>query len=554
MSDETPTTKLDGDPLTVEQLQGIDIFEGIPERRLARLVDSIVRRRFKAGEAICREGEGGLTAFFLLEGSAEVFISPRGRDGVGAAKRKRGGLIAAIGRMFGQEAGAAAPRRSEDHLVFLDDAPVELKYGSLTATIEANNIFGEMSCLNRAPRSATIVAKTDCTALEFLRVVYKELEKSKPFKEKMDAEYRKRALGGHLRNIPIFASLDDGGFDRLREEVELATYEPGQTIFSQGDEADAMYIVRFGRVRVSKRAPGGERTLAYMKKGDFFGEIGLLEGAPRSATCAAYDHPAKVRMVMQRDAGRVDLVRIRREQFDWLVERYPDVKRRLQATAQKRLEAERVEAVSLSVRAPSARAERLGLFQGQNLMVIDLERCTRCDQCVSACVAAHDDGVSRLLREGPRFDKYLVPSSCRMCQDPVCLIPCPVSAIRRDPVAFNIVIEDWCIGCEQCADYCPYDSIQMHKVEDLEGHHASEEVKRQAVVCDQCSSSPRGPACVYACPHDAAKRMSGAEFLKLGDFDEAGAAIGGGGDAGHQAVPAAVVAAAPAEDEADTDE
>ena len=61
-----------------------------------------------------------------------------------------------------------------------------------------------------------------------------------------------------------------------------------------------------------------------------------------------------------------------------------------------------------------------GLMNAQSLLVLDLEKCTRCDECTKACADAHD-GVTRLIREGLRFDKYLVASSwrsCRRCRTP----------------------------------------------------------------------------------------------------------------------------------------
>src|SRR5262249_29959423 len=109
----------------------------------------------------------------------------------------------------------------------------------------------------------------------------------------------------------------------------------------------------------------------------------------------------------------------------------------------------------------SRRFEELGLIQGQKIMLIDLDRCTPFEECVRACVDPHNDGRTKLFLDGPRFDKYLVPTTCRSCLDPVCMIGCPVGSIHRGDKG-QMVIENWCIGCGQCAKQCPYGSIQMH--------------------------------------------------------------------------------------------
>ena len=110
------------------------------------------------------------------------------------------------------------------------------------------------------------------------------------------------------------------------------------------------------------------------------------------------------------------------------------------------------------------------------------------------------------------------------------MIGCPVGSINRGDNG-EIQIRDWCIGCSVCADQCPYGSIQMSPLTgDLQltpsqlallGTDADvKSVNERAVVCDLCSSLPsREPSCVYACPHDAAMRVSALEFF----FEQTGA-------------------------------
>ena len=516
-----------GDEMAAEELKQIDIFEDVDPKQLAKFPGTVRRRRFKAGDVICREGEGGTTAFYILEGEVEIFIGHRAeRSG---AKTGSGGLVAAIGRFFGQERVRAAPEHSASKLVPID-ASVDLEYGRLATTLGPGEVFGEMSCLNLAPRSATVVAQVDTVCLEMLRNMYEILQRGKTFKERMERNYRSRALSGHLRNAPLCELMEPQDIDHLTEVVELVNTEPGQVLFSEGDDADApetggMYLIRLGQVKVSRKAPGGELTLAYLTKGDCFGETGLLRNTKRNATCRAVDHPI-VEGGRKRRSGRVELVRITADEFERVIDKYPLIRGRLETLAEQRTLDQKQKSVGAVPLAPTRRVEELGLIQGQNLMLIDLERCTRCDQCVDACVASHEDGLTRVIREGPKYGKYLVPSACRMCLDPVCMIGCPVGSIRRTQ-DLNIFIEDWCIGCGLCEQQCPYDSIQMHDLGEF-GEEVSEEFARvaeggevvavteRAVVCDQCSSLPAGPACVYACPHDAALRVDANRVLSTG--------------------------------------
>jgi CRP/FNR family transcriptional regulator, cyclic AMP receptor protein len=87
-----------------------------------------------------------------------------------------------------------------------------------------------------------------------------------------------------LRSVPLFASLDDESAESLRALLEVRTLPAGRVLFRAGDAGDAMYLIEDGRVRIHLRDDDGDDvTLAELSGGDFFGEMAILDGKPRSA-------------------------------------------------------------------------------------------------------------------------------------------------------------------------------------------------------------------------------------------------------------------------------
>jgi CRP-like cAMP-binding protein len=486
-----------GEVLDPAELLHLPIFENVSGTFLGLNQKAVVKRHYRAGEIICREGEFGSTAFYILSGQAEVFLeSPM------AHVKTDGTSHGFFRRLKSILSPRDEHRRNEESSrPFIPiDASVDLPYGNPIAELGAGELFGEMTCMSYYPRSATVRAKTDCVMLEMLRNVLDILQRNKTFRAQLERNYRNRALDSHLRSVPIFASLTKDFIDHLRDRVELLRFSPGQVICRQGEMADSLYLVRIGFVKVSEERPGGELILAYLARGGYFGEIALLSGSPRTATCTALDH--------------VEVVRIAREDFELMLNRFPDVRTRLEAVAQERVQENRKRASQLQT-LPVGQFLANGLMEAQSLLVLDLDRCTRCDQCVRACADAHD-GVSRLVREGVRFDKYLVATSCRQCRDPLCMVGCPVGSIRRRN-SLEVIIEDWCIGCGLCANNCPYGNINLHPfpVELDDPSHPGRKIastRLKATSCDLCHDHAE-PSCVYACPHDAAHRVNPPEFF-----------------------------------------
>jgi CRP-like cAMP-binding protein/Fe-S-cluster-containing hydrogenase component 2 len=486
-----------GAPVASEDLLRFSVFKDLSPQFIKKNPNATVWRHFKRGEIVCREGEFGSTAFYILEGTASVQLaSPI------AHVKTQGGARGFFSKLTSKLAGRQEDRREEDvdRRMIPIDAPVDLSYDHPVAELGPGELFGEMTCMNYYPRSATVRAETDCTMLEMLRNVLDVLQKSKAFRAQLDETYRRRALDSHLQNVPIFRGLTQDFIDHLRDRVELLRFAPGQVICKQGDPADSFYLVRLGFVKISEAYPGGELVLAYLSRGDYFGEIGLLGGGGRTATCTALDH--------------VEIVRISAEDFSVMVEKFPDVRRGLENIARERQESNKVR-LGMVRSVPLSHFLAQGLMEAQSLLVLDLEKCTRCDECVTACADSHD-GVTRLVREGLRFENFLIATSCRQCRDPLCMVGCPVGAIRRRN-SLEVIIEDWCVGCGLCAKNCPYGNINMHpftvEAEDHEHPgHKKAVVQKKATSCDLCTTHAE-PSCVYACPHDAAHRVEPRDFF-----------------------------------------
>ncbi|MDP6875455.1 MAG: 4Fe-4S dicluster domain-containing protein, partial [Alphaproteobacteria bacterium] len=159
-------------------------------------------------------------------------------------------------------------------------------------------------------------------------------------------------------------------------------------------------------------------------------------------------------------------------------------------------------------------------INGTATMLMDLDRCVRCDECVLACARAHDNNP-RFNRHGPRHDHYMVANACMHCMDPVCMIGCPTGAIHRASPSGQVIINDLtCIGCATCANSCPYDNIRMVEVRDGNGAFIRDTVTNapiaKATKCDLCLDQPGGPSCERACPRDALKRVDMQDLTDLG--------------------------------------
>ncbi len=104
----------------------------------------------------------------------------------------------------------------------------------------------------------------------------------------MSTAHRSREALESLRNIPLFSAVGDEDLLHVSALLIERRFPKHKTIVEEGLPGDYMYVICEGRVQVSKLSEDGrEKILEFLDTGDFFGEMALLDNAPRSASCRA---------------------------------------------------------------------------------------------------------------------------------------------------------------------------------------------------------------------------------------------------------------------------
>jgi CRP-like cAMP-binding protein len=112
-----------------------------------------------------------------------------------------------------------------------------------------------------------------------------------------------RSMAVALAAVPLFGGLDADGLENLIRGMRMRRFRRNETVFHLGDPGDALFIVMSGSIKITLPADTGEEAiLATLRPGDFFGELALLDGAPRSATAIANE--ATETYVLPRDKFR----------------------------------------------------------------------------------------------------------------------------------------------------------------------------------------------------------------------------------------------------------
>ena len=275
-------------------LETLPILRFLPADARTLVVSSFVPASCSYGSVIVREGEKADAFFVLASGKARVV-----KEGAG------GGEV------------------------------------SLNV-LRPGDSFGEAGLLDPdATRTATVRASSDVEFLRLDRTVFDALLRIHPqIRTSFELQVRHRSLHNFFRLYGPFAKLPATALGELLNEFQPVSFAKGTVVFRQGDPPGPLFVVEEGRLRVFAEEEGERRPLSYLRKGDFFGEISVFKGGPRTATVeavspcrllalpakafqkAAAEHPA-LRAAIEKQIEQYDFRKIARVPLDFAEELLP---------------------------------------------------------------------------------------------------------------------------------------------------------------------------------------------------------------------------------------
>ncbi|KAK0614181.1 cyclic nucleotide-binding-like protein [Immersiella caudata] len=148
--------------------------------------------------------------------------------------------------------------------------------GQNVGKIEAGGSFGELALMYNAPRAATVIsAEPNCTLWALDRVTFRRILMESTFA-------RRRMYESFLEEVPLLSSLTPYERSKIADALESQKFPPGHTIIREGDPGHSFFLLESGEAVAIKN--NSETPVKQYGKGDFFGELALLNDAPRAAS------------------------------------------------------------------------------------------------------------------------------------------------------------------------------------------------------------------------------------------------------------------------------
>jgi len=221
-----------------ERVKSQLLFRTLDQDQLIEVIDAMFEHKVKAGETVIRQGDDGDYFYVVEEGVYHALIN-------------------------------------------CDD-------GSMKKVFEYNGEgnFGELALLYNMPRAATVQAQTNGSLWAMDRSTFRKIVLKSAFQ-------KRKMYESFLENVSLLKHLEKYERENIADALVSQAFAKGQDVVKQGDRANGMYFVESGTLVVLKKMggdAGDEKAVNEVKQGEYFGELALVNHAPRAATVAAKDN------------------------------------------------------------------------------------------------------------------------------------------------------------------------------------------------------------------------------------------------------------------------
>lgn len=224
-------------------ISSIIIFKNLYQEEINELIDSMFERKCNQNEEIIREGDNGNYFYVISSGSYEAYIKTSSSSN-------------------------------------------DTKYGRKVREYNDSGYFGELALLYDQPRLATVICSKDNSVLYCMkRDKFKRLVIGNAFK-------RRKMYQEFLESVTLLkSSMNDYERSQVADALKTITFKNGDIIFHQNDvDANGMYFIENGKVEIKRSVNGKEVLLKVLGVGEYFGELALVNKAPRSATAYIFNN------------------------------------------------------------------------------------------------------------------------------------------------------------------------------------------------------------------------------------------------------------------------
>ena len=285
--------------LLAVRLRQFEIWQRLNDEHIFQLTRVAVRETFHHGEQIFDFGDSGYDIYLLEQG--EVLIRrPTHYGNFELAKLPAGTIFGEVNFIARVDRSGEAVAEGEVQLVRLDAV-------GLDKLIEERPDLG-VKIFSSFWQGLAIKLRG---ANEQLRTFFSDAADDDELRKLRDRVQGDAVDGASTETMQLLAEkgLSGAELQTLANFSNVKRYPGGTYLFHEGDAGSEMYVVLEGKVMISKFIPGGgEEALAILQRGDFFGEMSLIDGAPRSADAKAFQGPVTVVSFDQQTLDEVELV------------------------------------------------------------------------------------------------------------------------------------------------------------------------------------------------------------------------------------------------------